>query len=758
MKQTFYALLLAGSCCYGAAQAQEVAPSGVEDGAILHCWNWSFANITSRLDRIAQQGFKAIQTSPIQPTKQKVNGAHIHDWYFLYQPVDFKIGSNTDEGLGTREEFRAMCEAAEQKGIKVIVDVVANHTANESDNVISPKVADYLRSNDAFWHKAGTFKSAHYNDRGDFTWNTLNGVPDLNTANKELQQYVITFLKDCIDCGADGFRFDAAKHIATPVEHYQSGTDDFWPSVVGAANDYAKTKGQSLFIYGEILDNATGPNDRSREREILDSYLQYMSITANVSSNNVRHAVVEGNAGRAADSYIGLTGGNGIDASISKAVLWAESHDTYAAGENTRSISDDKINLTWALVGSRSNAPALYLARPQHYDNNNMTGLGKADETAWTREEVKAVNELRKATKGKPEYLSHHQDHQLVLNERGEHHAVVVALGGHRQVNLKAYQLVNGTYRDALSQTEFTVAGQQLTGTIGSTGIAVLSLTKAQEGDIVVTFDNTGNWPEVAAYVWNAKDEKPFGGWPGKKMEAIGDNKYCITIPAAFAKEHIIFNNNNQGQQTANLQLYGHNEGYRYSGHQQNVPRFHTLNVAATGYATLFLDYATTIPNDVTAHTATVSDKRVTITPIEGNLLAANTAVVVKGQPNTRYDFVETTTSVAAVSANDLKGGVERLAPEQREANQNYYILVVRGEQSQFVRLKAGDGIPAHRAYLTAPASLGVQGFSINGLTAIEAAPTATSPTEVYDLAGRRVLHPASGGLYITSGVKYVQP
>ena len=64
-------------------------------------------------------------------------------------------------------------------------------------------------------------------------------------------------LKECIDVGIDGFRFDAAKHIETPRDpDYPS---DFWPNVLGPAKSYYQSKtGQELFVYGEILNSVDG--------------------------------------------------------------------------------------------------------------------------------------------------------------------------------------------------------------------------------------------------------------------------------------------------------------------------------------------------------------------------------------------------------------------------------------------------------------------------------------------------------------------
>ena len=95
----------------------------IQDGVILHCFNWKYNDIKAELKNIAAAGFTSVQTSPAQiPVNSGL-------WYYLYQPMGFNIGTND---LGTKGELKELCDEAEKYGIKVIVDVVANPETGEA--------------------------------------------------------------------------------------------------------------------------------------------------------------------------------------------------------------------------------------------------------------------------------------------------------------------------------------------------------------------------------------------------------------------------------------------------------------------------------------------------------------------------------------------------------------------------------------------------------------------------------------------------
>ena len=542
----------------------------VQNGVTLHCWNWSFSNIEANMAKIASQGYTAIQVSPIQQCKQGTKGDYMSVWWALYQPASFNIDNTGNSALGTKNDFIRMCNTAHKYGIYVIVDVVANHMGDNGSNKKSPSIIDELEYDSSCWHDIGKNITNYYN-RYDITHYCMDGVPDLNTGNSKVQNYVLNFLKECIDAGADGFRFDAAKHIETPDDEWGTGSD-FWPNVVNGAKSYAKTKrNMDIYCYGELLfhpDEGGKLSDRA--------YTKYFSVTDNSWSNMVRNSVV---GGQSASSF---SYSYHKDASASQLVLWAESHDNYA-GDGSNQISVQNINKTWALVAARADAMSLYLARPSNFYPQK---LGEATMSGWNYDEVGAINRFHNAFIGQSEYVSN--ENGIAYVERGDSGVVLVnCKGAGTDINITAKQIKNGTYVDQITGNTFRVSGGRITGKIGSTGIAVVYNVKQCQHpshdaqgkctDCRVTvghnygtddrcacgavkpqgrtvyFCNSANWTKVNIYSWYTQGSEITASWPGNAMTHVTGNIYSYTLPADA--ENVIFNNGST--QTSDLLLPG---------------------------------------------------------------------------------------------------------------------------------------------------------------------------------------------------------
>ena len=453
------------------ADAAPIDQAIVQGGAILHCFDWSYNEIRAALPDIAAAGYVAVQTSPVQPAKD-YNGSWTDtggNWWKLYQPLGLRIADGSETWLGTKAELKALCDEAENYGIYVIVDVVANHTANVTGGGytvngtynVSEQVDEELQDPDGskgLYHTSenGTNDGSRYN----MTQYHLS-MPDLNTGNQVVQDMVLDFLKECVDCGVDGFRFDAAKHIELPGD---SGcSSDFWPYVIGGIRDYAGSN--NLYIYGESLSG-------SGSDAWVNEFITYIGLTDSQTGNAARDAVNNQNAGALA------VGTYSRGDSPKDYVLWAESHDTYEDGGST-GVSSDKIVRTWAIVGARADSTALFLARP-----NERMGLASSD-TSWKSTAVAEVNKFKTHYDGTGEYLSYDQDAKVTWIERGNAGSgagvVIDKLDGAGWVELTAHLMSDGIYKDEITGNNFAVTGGTITGNVGPTGVAVVYNTAAGE-------------------------------------------------------------------------------------------------------------------------------------------------------------------------------------------------------------------------------------------------------------------------------------
>ena len=459
------------------ATASQAAKYGladdIQDGAILHAWCWSFNTIKENMKDIAAAGFTTVQTSPANECKDtysnmklmgndEINGTD-GCWWWQYQPTDWKIGNYQ---LGTRDDFKAMCAEADKYGIKVIVDVIPNHTTPDL-----PKVSDNLYNavggKDNLYHANGFKKITQWGNRYECTTGQMGGLPDVNTENPDFQAYFLKYLNDLIACGADGFRYDTAKHIGVPSDPLdaKSTRNNFWPVVTGEESAKGVTlSDKNVFTYGEVLQGDNVPESE---------YAQYMRMTASSYGETLRGAVT-------GNSFDVDSISNWRHASPGRLVTWVESHDTYCnAGVSSR-MTDEQLRLAWAVIAARKDGTPLFYSRPD--GSNGASGnrwgnnvLGAKGNNEFKSTEVREVNLFRNAMAGKSEYLRNPgKDSQILQIDRGTEGTVIINLK-EESVNINSdTKMKNGTYKDQVSGRTFTVSNGKISGTLDKRKVAVI--------------------------------------------------------------------------------------------------------------------------------------------------------------------------------------------------------------------------------------------------------------------------------------------
>ena len=531
MKKLYSKVALATSLCLAlnmSAANSYGLPENCQDGTILHCFDWSFNQIKEELPNIAKAGFTSVQTSPSQG-----NAGDNATWYFAYQPYDFTFATG---GLGSKQDLINLCTEADKYGIKVIVDVVSNHL-NGSMNYVAPKW-----NNNEYWHTHGS--NIDYNNRWQVTHGDI-GMRDLNSEHPTVYNAVRAYVDELKSYGVDCIRWDAAKHIGLPSEGC-----DFWSAV---------TKNSEMWHYGEIL---IGPTDNGGNDHLMKEYTNYISVTDNTYGRDMRYSIQGGNA----YSHNGNWANRGV--ASDKIVYWAESHDTYANdgkyGEDSRSASVNHINRTYALLASRASSTALYFSRPTSTSANAIR-LGQKGGLDFKNKEVAAVNHFHNAMISQKDYYVSENGVMAVCREKG---VVVVKASGSGNVTISngGGTVAPGTYKDEITGNTWTVTSSKITGTIGSTGIAVVynsdgiipDIPEDNPGDntesqFTAYFDNSNSkWSNVYAYAWETNGEI-LGQWPGTQISVDSESGYYKVSASTTTSAPMIIFSNGSGTQTADL-------------------------------------------------------------------------------------------------------------------------------------------------------------------------------------------------------------
>jgi glycosidase len=181
------------------------APDWLRSGTVYEIFPRDFspagnlAGVTAKLDELRDLGVNVLWTMPVHPIGVKGRKGE------LGSPYSIRDYYAIDPHYGTLDDYRQFVAGAHQRGMKVIMDLVANHTAWDS----------VMMTNKDFYKQ-------------DAAGNVIAPMPDwtdvagLNYANQALRDYMLAMLKFWIrECDVDGFRCDAAPMVPK----------DFWERV-----------------------------------------------------------------------------------------------------------------------------------------------------------------------------------------------------------------------------------------------------------------------------------------------------------------------------------------------------------------------------------------------------------------------------------------------------------------------------------------------------------------------------------------------
>jgi glycosidase len=156
-----------------------------------HGRSGTFADVTADLPRIRSMGVDVVWFMPIHPIGQ------LNKKGSLGCPYSIRDYRDVNPEYGTKEEFRLLCQYAHALGLKVMIDVVYNHTAH--DSVLVQEHPEWFHQDE--------------NGRPVTTVPEWSDVIDLRYDDPALWDYLIASLKGWVELGVDGFRCDVASIV-----------------------------------------------------------------------------------------------------------------------------------------------------------------------------------------------------------------------------------------------------------------------------------------------------------------------------------------------------------------------------------------------------------------------------------------------------------------------------------------------------------------------------------------------------------------
>jgi alpha-amylase len=211
------------------------ASSVDEPITILVLFGWRWVDIIHEVPFLAQHGYDAIKISPPQEFVVRKN----RPWWEMYQPVSYFLSNF----YGSEEDFKSMIYLCHQFKIKVYVDLILNHMADDTkgvekelcgtngtrfsfhsyDNINAD--GDSYGIDDFYGSNQDSNCQIDDNDYVNFgrTWHLehheLLNLPKLNLEKTHVVNVLRKYIQYLLDLGVDGFRVDAAKHLDIDRAH-----------------------------------------------------------------------------------------------------------------------------------------------------------------------------------------------------------------------------------------------------------------------------------------------------------------------------------------------------------------------------------------------------------------------------------------------------------------------------------------------------------------------------------------------------------
>jgi maltose alpha-D-glucosyltransferase / alpha-amylase len=176
-----------------------------------------FAGLTSRLDYLESLGVNCLWIQPMYPSPFRDDGYDISDY------------TNIHPSYGTLQDFQSFLNQAHARGLRVIIELVLNHTSDEHPWFVEARSSrensrrDWYVWSDSDDRYRGVRIIFLDTERSNWAWDPVSKAyywhrffsnqPDLNYDNPAVREEIWKVMKFWLDLGVDGFRVDAAPYL-----------------------------------------------------------------------------------------------------------------------------------------------------------------------------------------------------------------------------------------------------------------------------------------------------------------------------------------------------------------------------------------------------------------------------------------------------------------------------------------------------------------------------------------------------------------
>ena len=247
-----------------------------------------FRGITEKLDYLNDGdpettddlGITGIWLMPMMPSPT-YHGYDVSDYF------------NTEPDYGTLEDFEEFIEEAHQRGIKVIIDFVMNHSSSQNPWFIKSAAGDPEYRDWYVWRDTDPGFNGPW---GQQVWYPKNGsyyyglfwseMPDLNYDNPEMQEEIFRSAEFWLDRGVDGFRLDAIKYLDENGNVLENTGKTF--EILEEFNTLYKNKNTDAVTVGEVWQNTASiiPYIQNDRLDLCFEFDLAFSILDAVNQNN----------------------------------------------------------------------------------------------------------------------------------------------------------------------------------------------------------------------------------------------------------------------------------------------------------------------------------------------------------------------------------------------------------------------------------------------------------------------------------------